>query len=258
MIVEYHRPDTLEQAKKLLDRKTPMTIPLGGGTVVSHPTGEPVAVVDLQSLGLDKIATDSSFVKIGAMVRLQALVDADALPEGLAKAARRESSINIRRAATTGGMLVTSDGRSPLLGCLLVLDARLFWEPGNKSIYLAEWLSKGRQKNPGKLISGLEFNAPEDVIYEDIARSPEDRPVAYVAVARWSTGETRVVIGGVGMLPIVGSVGSKNLINKIFDRHNYAKLMEEAGYDAYQQAAIQTLIERIVPQKSIFSRKGDQ
>lgn len=258
MIVEYHRPETLEQAKKLLDRKTPVTVPLGGGTVVSDPTGEPVAVVDLQALGLDKIAGDSSLVKIGAMARLQSLVESDILPEGIAKAARRETNINIRRAATIGGMLVTSDGRSPLLGCLLALDARLFWDPGNKSMYLTEWLSKARQKNPGKLISGLEFNKPGDVFYDEIARSPEDRPIVFIAVARWLTGETRVVIGGAGAFPIVGSDGSKNFINKFFDRRNYAKMMEEAGYDSYQQAAVQTLIERIVPQKNVSSKKGDQ
>jgi CO/xanthine dehydrogenase FAD-binding subunit len=258
MIVEYHRPDTLEQAKKLLDRKTPRTIPLGGGTVVSHPSGDPVAVVDLQALGLDKITGDESLVKIGSMVRLQDLVEASSLPEGLAIAARRETSINIRRAATIGGTLITSDGRSPLLGCLLALDARLFWEPGNKSIYLADWLSKEREKKPGKFISGLEFNTPDEVIYDDVARSPEDKPIAFVSAARWSTGETRIVIGGAGAFPILGSDGAKNLISKLFDRHNYTKIMDEAGFDTYQQAAIQTLIERIAPQKSIFGRKGDQ
>jgi CO/xanthine dehydrogenase FAD-binding subunit len=258
MILEYHRPETLEQAKKLLDRKTPVTIPLGGGTTISHPSEEPVAVVDLQSLGLDRISYEKSTVKMGSMVRLQFLVENSKLPAGLIKSARREASINIRRAATIGGTLVTSDGRSPLLGCLLALDARIFWEPGNKSIFLAEWLENDREKKPGKLISGIEFNTPEEVDYEDIARSPEDRPIAFVAVARWNTGETRVVIGGAGKSPLVGSDGSKNLITQMFDRHKYISVMEQAGYTSYQQATIQTLIERMIPNKSIFGRKGDQ
>lgn len=258
MILEYHRPETLEQAKKLLDRKIPVTIPLGGGTTVSHSSDEPVAVVDLQSLGLDRVAFEKSTIKMGSMVRLQSLVENVDLPTGLIKAAKREASINIRRAATVGGTLVTSDGKSPLLGCLLALDARLFWEPGNKSIFLAEWLEKERQKKPGKLISGIEFNTPESVDYEDIARSPEDRPIAFVAVARWSTGETRVVIGGAGKSPLVGSDGSKNLISQLFDHHKYSSVMEKAKFNSYQQAAILTLIERMIPQKSIFGRKGDQ
>jgi CO/xanthine dehydrogenase FAD-binding subunit len=258
MILEYHRPETLEQAKKLLDRKSPLTIPLGGGTTISHQSEEPFAVVDLQSLGLDRISFEKSTIKMGSMVRLQSLVENCDLPAGLIKATRRETSINIRRSASIGGTLVTSDGKSPLLGCLLALDVRLFWEPGNKSIFLAEWLEKEREKNPGKLISGIEFNAPEDVEYEDIARSPEDRPIAFVTLAKWNTGETRVVIGGAGKTPLVGSDGSQNLISQLFDRHKYTSVMEQVGYSSYQQAAIQTLIERMIPHKSIFGRKGDQ
>jgi CO/xanthine dehydrogenase FAD-binding subunit len=81
MIIEYHRPETMEQAKKLLSRSKPLTIPLGGGTLVSHPSQDPVAVVDLQALGLDKINNDESIIKIGAMVRLQSLVESSILPE---------------------------------------------------------------------------------------------------------------------------------------------------------------------------------
>jgi len=258
MIIEYHRPETMEQARKLLERKIPATIPLGGGTILSHTTEEPLAVVDLQSLKLDEISFDKPSVKIGSMVRLQALVENRNLPVGLSKAARRETNINIRRAATIGGMLVSSEGRSPLLGCLLALDVKILWDPGNKSIFLAEWLSKDRQKNPGKLITGIEFNAPVDVDYEDIARSPEDRPIVFVVVAKWITGETRVVVGGAGKAPIAVSDGSNSLISQIFERHNKASVMEQAGYNAYQQDAIQTLIERINPHKSILGRKGDQ
>ncbi len=136
MIIEYHRPENLEQAKRLLNRETPLTIPLGGGNVVSRYTDQPIAVVDLQSLGLNKITFDKTTCKIGAMVRLQDLVESSDIPSGLATAARRETNINLRRTATIGGMLMTSDGTSPLLGLLLALDVKVFWEPGNKSIYL--------------------------------------------------------------------------------------------------------------------------
>ena len=258
MIIEYHRPETLDQAKKLLNRATPVTIPLGGGSALSRHTDQPVAVVDLQSLGLDKISQEKSTAKLGAMVRWQTLVDATGLPEGLRNAAHREAGANIRRSATIGGLLMRADGRSSLLGCLLALDARIFWEPGNKSNYLADWLQNDRQKKPGNLVTSIEFTTPVEIAYEDVARSPEDRPIVYVAVARWETGETRVVMGGSGKTPILGSDGSKNLISSIFDRHSYASAMEKAGFSDYQQAAIQNLIERMVPQKGLFGRKGDK
>ncbi len=258
MIIEYHRPETLEQAKKLLNRSTPRTIPLGGGTMVSRPSQDPIAVVDLQALGLDKIVNEESILKIGSMVRLQSLIETADLPEGLSQCSRRETNINLRRAATVGGLLMTSDGYSPLLGCFLALDAKIYWEPGNKFTYLAEWIGKNREKNPGKLITGIEFTLPEKIIYEDIARSPEDRPIVYVVAAIWSMGEPRVVVGGTGDYPIVASDGSTNLIDKLFDRRSFASVLKKTGYNDYQQAAIQTLIERIAPKKGMFGRKGDQ
>lgn len=258
MIIEYHRPETLEQAKKLLNRTTPMTIPLGGGTMVSRPSQDPVAVVDLQALGLDKIVKDESIIKIGSMVRLQTLVEASELPEGLSQCSLRETNINIRRAATIGGLLMTSGGNSPLLGCFLSLDAKIYWEHGNKFTYLADWIEKKREKKPGKFITGIEFTLPDTILYEDIARSPEDRPIVYVLASTWNTGETRVVVGGTGKFPIIASDGSNNLITKIFDRHAITSLLDKSGYDAYQQAAIQTLIERITPLKGMFGRKAEQ
>ncbi|GAP22961.1 FAD binding domain-containing protein [Leptolinea tardivitalis] len=256
MIIEYHRPVNLEQAKKLLNRETPMTVPLGGGTELSKYTEKPIAVVDLQSLGLDKITTAKNICKIGSMTRLQDLVENNEIPGGLSKAARRETTINIRRTATIGGLLMKADGLSPLLGCLLALDVKIHWEPGGKTIYLGEWLAKERKKSPGKLITEIEFTTPVEVEYDDVARSPEDRPIVYVIAAKWETGEIRVVYGGCGYAPVLGSDGSKNMISDIFNRYTYAASMERAGFTEYQQSAIRTLIDRMVPQKGIFGGKG--
>ncbi len=40
MIIEYHRPETLEQALALLSRKNPPTLPLGGGSYLSRHTSD--------------------------------------------------------------------------------------------------------------------------------------------------------------------------------------------------------------------------
>ena len=53
MITTYHRPQTLDEALTLLTQ--PNTFPLGGGTLLSQPTTDPVSVVDLQRLGLDSL-----------------------------------------------------------------------------------------------------------------------------------------------------------------------------------------------------------
>jgi CO/xanthine dehydrogenase FAD-binding subunit len=48
MIVEYHRPESIDAALSLLNRNDPITVPLGGGTVLSRRITSDCAVVDLQ------------------------------------------------------------------------------------------------------------------------------------------------------------------------------------------------------------------
>jgi len=51
MITTYHRPQTLDEALTLLTQ--PITLPLGGGTLLSQGKSDSVQVVDLQlRLGL--------------------------------------------------------------------------------------------------------------------------------------------------------------------------------------------------------------
>ena len=76
MIIEYHRPTTLEEALSLLQRADPLTLPLGGGTVLTQASPQPVAAVDLQALGLDQIQPRGNVVELGAALTLQALIEA--------------------------------------------------------------------------------------------------------------------------------------------------------------------------------------
>ena len=68
MITTYHRPQTLDEALALLTQ--PNTFPLGGGTLLSQPTVDPVQVVDLQSLGLDSLTKKGNDLEIGATCTL--------------------------------------------------------------------------------------------------------------------------------------------------------------------------------------------
>ena len=130
MITAYHRPKTLDEALALLTQ--PNTLPLGGGTLLSQPTVDPVQVVDLQALGLDSInkkgnpsASSGQALEIGATCTLQALLESELCPESLKIAIKLEAPINIRNSATVAGTLVASDGRSTLATALFSLDAKL-------------------------------------------------------------------------------------------------------------------------------------
>jgi CO/xanthine dehydrogenase FAD-binding subunit len=89
MILEYHRPQTLDEALLLLTQ--PNTVPLGGGTLLSAQKADPVSVVDLQSLGLNTIKKQGNNLEIGATTTLQQLLEDDNCPEALKKAIRLEA-----------------------------------------------------------------------------------------------------------------------------------------------------------------------
>src|SRR5215211_3846922 len=123
MITTYHRPKTLEEALILLTQ--PDRIPLGGGTLLSKPTADPVEVVDLQSLHLDSLKKNGNNLEIGAAVTLQNLLESQYCPHRLKPALKLEAPLNVRNAATIAGTLVACDGRSTFATSLLALDAKL-------------------------------------------------------------------------------------------------------------------------------------
>jgi CO/xanthine dehydrogenase FAD-binding subunit len=197
MILEYHRPETLEEALKLLGRKTPRTVPLGGGTVLSAPSEEGVAVVDLQALGLNQVEKQGNTLRIGAAATLQILLDTEGIPEALAKAIRHEAAYNLRQSASVAGALVASDGRSPFAVAMLALDAQLTWQPGDMVQGLGDYLPL-RGEAPGLLVTHISIPLNARLAYEYVARTPADLPIVAVAVAQWPGGRTRMALGGWG------------------------------------------------------------
>src|SRR5512139_2456705 len=107
MITTYHRPQSLDEALTLLTQ--PNRIPLGGGTLLSRSTADPVEVVDLQALSLDSITKNGNNLEIGATVTLQQMLESVHCPEALKSALKLEAPLNIRNTATVAGTLVACD-----------------------------------------------------------------------------------------------------------------------------------------------------
>ncbi|MEJ2570228.1 MAG: FAD binding domain-containing protein [Anaerolineales bacterium] len=159
---EYLRPKTIEEAVSLLERG----VPLAGGTRVSTARRHIGAAIDLRDLGLTDLKIEKGAASIEAGVSLQAILESEPpLPDALRSACRLEAGWNIRNAATLGGTIMAADGRSPLLTVLLALDAEVTLEP-----------------------------------YEQVARSPVDRPIVCVAAERFKSSAT-IAIGGFGEFP---------------------------------------------------------
>ena len=210
MITEYHRPATLEAALKLLRRKQPETRPLGGGTLLSAPSTESVAVVDLQALKLNKTSLRGKSLHIGATATLQALLETEGIQPALAAAIRHEASYNLRQAATIAGSLVGADGRSPFATAMLALDAQLTLQPKDETIGYGELLALRAEKLRGKLITKVTISLQATLGYEYVARTPADLPIICIALATWPSGRTRLALGGFGAAPALALDGRDN------------------------------------------------
>ena len=238
MITEYHRPETLDEALKLLARKSPATRPLGGGTVLSAPSPEAWAVVDLQSLGLDEISAKGKQLTIGATASLQDVLEFEDTPDILKAVIRHEATANLRRAATVAGALVAAGGRSPFAAAMLALDAQLTLQPNDEVLAYGNLLPLRDESLAGKLIT--EINVPTNVqlSYHYVARTPADLAIVGVVLAAWSSGRTRLAVSGFGPQPMLALDGRdasgleaalENALSEAGDQWAYAEYRIEAG-----------------------------
>ena len=200
---EYFRPKTLAEAIELLERG----VPLYGGTALTPRRREISAVIDLRELGLDNLEIQDGTILIGAGLTLQKMVDAvDTLPVALREVCLQEAGWNLRNMATLGGTIMSDDGRSPLLTVLIALRAQVVIEPGGNMIPLVDLLQQREDAGFHNLITVIRLDTPLKLVYEQISRTPADRPIVCAAIACFleeNAGETfQVALGGFGSYPI--------------------------------------------------------
>jgi CO/xanthine dehydrogenase FAD-binding subunit len=250
MITEYHRPDTLEEALHLLGREEVKTLPLGGGSVLNAPNPEQYAVVDLQALGLDRIEKKGNTLLVGATATLQALLDTPDLPAALYQAIQHEATYNLRQVATLAGTQVSAGGRSPLATVLLALDAQITLLPGEEQISAGKLLLTRRESLPGRLITQIALPLNTRLAYHFVARTPADLPLVCAAAARWSSGRTRLALGGFGLAPILALDGPEAGGAEEAARSAYFNAGDQWASAEYRRDAAATLAQRCLEEFS--------
>ena len=210
MITTYHRPRTLEEAIALLSRLHPKTLPLGGGTLLSHFQAEPVEVVDLQGLGLNQIKKNGNNLEMGATTTIQQLLESKDFPIAFQPALKLEAPLNIRNAATVAGTLVVSDGRSTFATVLLALDAKVIIQPNEQELLIGDLMPLREILLRGKVITKFVIPLNIKVAFEYISRTPSDKPIVCMALARWPSGRTRLAVGGCGNAPLLAIDGTES------------------------------------------------
>jgi len=247
MIIEYHRPQTMDEALSLLARRMPVTMPMGGGTVLNRPSPDAIAVVDLQALQLDEIIQKGNLLQVGATVTLQGLLEAPGLPAALRQAIGHEASYNLRHAATVVGTVLAANGRSPLATALMALDVTLDCKSlasEDEQIGLGDLFPVRKERLRGRLVACLSLPLNARLGYEYVARSPADLPIVCAAVARWPSGRTRLALGGFGPAPLLALDGPESAGIEEAARNAYSQAGDEWASAEYRQEMAAMLAER--------------
>ncbi len=212
-VTEYHRPESITEAIRLLKRPGLKTAPLAGGTLLTGQRDDTLqAVVDLRALGLNTISEQDGQIYLGAMVTLQALVDSPLLGEMaggmLAQAAKSSAARLIRNAATVGGTLAAGPAaNADLAVTLAVLEAQARLVGERERLVPAE--TAFAQRQPGELLTEVIFKRPTsstESAFLRLARTPADvafvHAAALVHVHSGICQRARVAVGGVGLSPV--------------------------------------------------------
>lgn len=238
MIVEYLRPQTIDEALEYLVRVEPRTYVMGGGTVLNRPSQEGYAVVDLQSLGLNKIERTGNNLRVGAAATLQTLSENAEIQPSLREAIRQETTYNLRQVASIAGSFIAADGRSRLAGCLLAMDVTLEVESkvaGKEQMRLGEVLAARDNVLFAKLITAIAIPLQVRLAYECISRTPSDEPIVFAAVAKWPSGRTRLVLGGTGRAPVTAMDGPEPSGIELAARNAYSHAGDQWASAEYRQ-----------------------
>lgn len=224
LLNEYHKPATIHEALQLLHRTEVHLIPLAGGSQLigeleTRARRDVDGVVDLSGLGLAYIHVEDNELCVGAMTTLSDLIahpDAADLAGGLLRrVARYEGPVNLRNAATVGGIVAAAEADSELYAALLALSASVVVHNGESETITALAstipLLPAGEVGRGFPSAGLitEIRIPLTDLrsgHARIARTPMDRPIV-AAVAVFGDGVERVALCGVAARPILDGEG---------------------------------------------------
>lgn len=169
-VTNYHYPGSLDEALSLHNRESRSYFIAGGTGLALSESRQPIALIDLNRLGLDKLKTNSDTKKItvGATTKIQTLVKGQEIThianDYLSESLEKVGSYPVRNAGTLGGSIVRPFPWSDVIPILLTLDATVEYYDGShgsrslENLYEKEFRSTLRNS----IVTGLNISLPEE------------------------------------------------------------------------------------------------
>jgi len=239
----YHRPTSVDEALQLLSRPNINTAIVGGGTYSIARLSEMVEeVVDLQAVGLTNVDYTGQGLTLGAMVRLQTIVDDERSPALLREATKQVGPNTLRNLATIGGIVASPYKESELLAALLVFDAEVKIQTVDnvKTIPLSDFLIDVPAALGSGLITSVSIATMGKTANARVSRTPADTPIVAALARLADDGDIRLALCGVANTPVlVDPENVKAAVNPTGDFR---------GSREYRRQMASTLAKRVISQ----------
>jgi len=243
--MKYHRPETIDDALKILDELGAATKVLAGGQDVVPLMNQgrlaPVNIVDLKSLKrLSGVQVDGATIVIGALTTHRSIERSETIQNGCGLLAEAASQIGgglqVRNRGTIGGALCSGNPVYDFAPCLCALDAevRLLSVHGERRLSCSDFFLDAHQTALGvnELLTEVivpASNGSSGFSYKKLKFSDGCYSIASAACvvelnANGSFHRVRLALGAISALPqrvgsveaeLVGSALSEDALSRV-------------------------------------------
>ncbi|MGR5176465.1 molybdopterin-dependent oxidoreductase FAD-binding subunit [Vibrio mediterranei] len=134
MNIRYLTPDTVSAALELKANHGSQAVWFAGGSKLNAaPSRSDAGVfISIDKLGFDRIELQGNTLTMGAMSRIQELIESELVPQSLKQSAGYIYSRHLRNQSTLGGEVAALQCEAPLLPTLLALNAQVRFADGRE------------------------------------------------------------------------------------------------------------------------------
>ena len=233
---DYHRPDTLDEAVKLLKKHGDAAKVLSGGMsllpMLKLRLASVAHLVDINRIpGLDFIKEEKGTLRIGALTRQSALERSDLVKSKypiLADAVPLIADPLVRNRGTVGGNVANGDPGNDQPAIMIALGASFVAKGGKERTIPASQFYKGLYSTalaPGEILTEIRIPAPPPKsggAYAKLKRKTGDFAVAAAAVQltlgkNGAVESCRIALTNAGLTPVEAADAAKFLGGKTPD-----------------------------------------
>jgi carbon-monoxide dehydrogenase medium subunit len=213
--LDYARPDSVDEAVKLLAAREDARALAGGQSLVNvmkTRVAAPELAVDLNRIdALRGISSNGGALEIGAMTTYAAIVDSPEVAAArpiLAEVARTIADVQVRNRGTIGGNICSSDPTNHFPPLLAALGAELVIRSadGERTVSTDEFFEGvfATAVHPGELLTAVRIPAKGDARdgWASATLGRDGTGIVSVA-ATVSAGNARIAIGCVAATPVI-------------------------------------------------------